>query len=93
MLLQMQASPNRITSHVGSRGRHGKCMGAGYIHAVNISWEAWSPLDRVGMTFTMLDAPGSDQYAVVDASHVRGAASDDRWRPPIPNFLRAAPFR
>jgi hypothetical protein len=45
------------------------------------------------MTFTMLDAPGSDQYAVVDASHVRGEPSDDRWRPPIPSFWRVVPFR
>ncbi len=44
-------------------------------------------------TFTMLDAPGGDQYAVGEASHVRGVPSGDRWRPPIPNFWRAIPFR
>ena len=40
----------------------------------------------------MLDVSVHDQYAVLEASHLRGAHSGDRWRPPIPSSLSAILF-
>jgi hypothetical protein len=45
VLLQMQASRDRITSHVGSRGGHSAYTSAGFIFAPNVSSEAWSLLE------------------------------------------------